>query len=140
MNRNTALTLTGCQRNPEGGETVTELSAEAEYFEQNGALYILYEESTEDGGTIKSRIKLKDNLLEVTRKGVLNTCMIFETGREHMTEYSTPFGNLQMGILTHSVEADRSDNELIIVADYSLTSDGAEISRCKISIKIHSRV
>ena len=140
MNRNVVLTLTGCQRDPEGGETVTKLSAAAEYFERNGALYILYEESTEDGDTVKSRIKLKDLLLEVTRKGAMNACMIFEIGREHTTEYATPFGSLQMGILTHSVETDQSDNELTIVADYSLTTGGVEISRCKISIKIHSRI
>ena len=140
MDRNVALTLTGCQRDPDGGETVTELSAAAEYFERNGAIYILYEERTEDGGTAKSRIKLKDNLLKVTRKGSVNTCMLFEAGREHMTEYSTPFGNLQMGIFTHSVESDHSDNELTIVADYSLTADGAEISRCKLSIKIQGKI
>ena len=140
MGRNVALTLTGCQRDPEGYETVTKLSAAAECFERNGALYILYEESMEDGGTVKSRIRLKDLLLEVTRKGAINTCMIFETGKEHMTEYATPFGNLQMGIRTHSIKLDQSDRELIIAADYSLTTGGIEISRCNISIKIHNRV
>ena len=140
MERNVALTLIGRQRDPESGETVTKLSAAAECFERNGALYIFYEESTKDGGTIKNRIKLKDLLLEVTRKGAMNNCMIFETGREHMTEYTTPFGCLQMGILTHSIETDRSDNELTIEANYSLTTGGAEISRCVISINIHNRV
>ena len=140
MDRNVVLTLTGCQRDPEGGETVTKLSAAGEYFERNGAIYILYGENAEDGGTIKSRIKLKDLLLEVTKKGAMNTCMIFETGKEHMLEYATPFGSLQMGILTHSVEVEQSDNELTIEADYSLTTGGAEISRCKISIKIYDRV
>ena len=140
MDRNVALTLTGCQRDPEGCETVTRLSAAAECFERNGALYILYEESTEDGGKVKSRIKLKDLLLEVTRKGDINTCMILETGREHPMEYATPFGNLLIGIRTHSIETDQSDHELTITADYSLTTGGAEISRCNISIKIHDRV
>lgn len=140
MDRNVVLTLTGCQRDLEGGETVTELSAVAECFERNGSLYILYEESTEDGGMVKTRIKLKDSILEVARKGAMNTCMIFEAGREHMTEYTTPLGILQMGILTHSVETNQSDNRLAIEADYSLTNGGAEISRCNISIKIHNRV
>lgn len=140
MDRNVVLTLIGCQRGPEGGETVTKLSAAAECFEKNGALYILYEESAEDGSVVKTRIKLKGHILEVTRKGTMNTCMIFENGKEHMTEYTTPFGILQMGILTHSVETNRSDNELAIEADYSLTTGGAEISRCVISIKIHNQV
>ena len=140
MDRNIALTLIGCQRDPEGGETVTKLSAAAECFEKNGALYILYEESTEDSAVVKTRIKLKDHILEVTRKGAVNTCMIFENGKEHMAEYTTPLGILQMSILTHSVKTDRSDNEMAIVADYSLTTGEAEISRCIITIKIHNRV
>lgn len=140
MDRNVVLTLIGCQRDPEGGENVTKLSAAAECFEKNGALYILYEESTEDGGVVKTRIKLKDCILEVTRKGTVNTCMIFENGKEHMMEYTTPLGILQMGVLAHSVETDRSDNEMAIEADYSLISGGTVISRCNISIKIHNRV
>ena len=140
MDRNVQLTLTGIQQDPEGGETVTELSTEAEYFEQNSAVYILYEEHTEDGGLIKSRIKLKNLLLEVARKGAMNTYMAFEAGREHMTEYTTPSGTIHMGILTHSVTAEPSKDELTITADYSLTASGEEISRCKISIKIHDRI
>lgn len=140
MDRNVVLTLTGGQRGPEGGETATKLSSAAEYFERNDTLYILYEESTEDSGKIKSRIKLKDHILEVTRQGAINTCMTFETGKEHMTEYATPFGSLQMGVFTHSVETNQLDHEMTIEADYSLTSGGDEISRCKISIKIHNRV
>ena len=140
MNRNVQLTLTGSQQDPEGGETVTELSAEAEYFEQNGAVYILYEEHTEDGGVIKSRIKLKDLLLEVTRRGSVNTYMVFEAGKEHMTEYATPSGTLHMGVFTHSVVTEPSEKGLNITADYSLTACGEEISRCKISIKIHDKI
>lgn len=140
MDRNVVLTLTGRQRDPEDDTTVIKFSSAAEYFEQNDALYILYEENTEDGGKIKSRIKLKGLLLEVTRKGAVNTCMTFEAGKEHMTEYTSPFGSLQIGVFTHSVVTDQSDKDLTIEADYSLTAGGEEISRCIISIKIHSRV
>lgn len=140
MNRNVQLTLTGRQQDPEGGESVTELSAEAECFERNGALYIFYEEHTEDGGTVKSRIKLKGLLLEVARRGDVNTCMVFEAGREHMTEYATPSGTLHIGVLTHSVVTEPSKDELTVTADYSLTACGEEISRCRISIKIQDKL
>lgn len=140
MDRNVQLTLTGRQRDAEGGETVTELSTEAEYFEQNNAVYILYEEHTEDGGVTQSRIKLKDLLLVVTRRGAVNTCMVFEAGKEHMTEYATESGTLHMGVFTHSVVTEPSNKGLNITADYSLTTCGEEILRCKISIKIHDKI
>ena len=140
MDRNVRLALTMCQQDPEDGETVTELSAEAQYFKRDDAHYILYEETAEDGASVKVRIKLKGLLLEVTRRGAIHSHMIFETGREHTMEYTTPFGILMMGVLTHSVKAYLSDNELTIAADYSLTASEAKISQCKITIKIQNRV
>lgn len=140
MDKNVWLTLTGRQRNPEDGESVTELTADALYYERDGGLYILYEETAEDGSKTKNRIKLKDLLLEVTKKGAVDACMIFETGKEHTIEYATPFGILRMGILTHSVEVDQSDDRLTVAADYTLTGDGREISQCKIFIKIQNKV
>ncbi len=145
MGTTVILTLTGHQRDSEGEETITRTSAAAEYYEKNGALYLLYDENPESGeitakiqqdnGTasgsirggnaaakirkgsesmaemqpgsntvIHTRIKYRDHLLEVTRHGAVNTRMVFECGREHMTDYATPFGCLRLGILTHSLE------------------------------------
>lgn len=56
------------------------------------------------GTVVHNRIKYKDNLLEVTRNGAINTRMVFESGKEHMTDYATPYGCLKLGILTHSLE------------------------------------
>lgn len=58
-----------------------------------------------NGAVVHNRIKYKDNLLEVTRNGAINTRMVFESGKEHMTDYATPYGCLRLGILTHSIEA-----------------------------------
>lgn len=138
MDRQVQLFLTGRQRDPEGHETVTELSAEAECFERNGSLFILYQEKAEDGTLTKNMIKRKDHILELTKKGSVNTCMTFEPGREHMTDYATPFGLLRLGILTDSVESRTEENSMEITADYTLTESGRMISQCNVSIKIHN--
>lgn len=139
MDRQVQLILTGRQRDPEGSETVTELSAEAECYERNGSLYILYRERAEDGSLTKNMIKQKGHILELTKKGSVNTCMTFEPGREHMTDYATPFGLLRLGILTDSVESRMEGNNMEITADYTLTESGRMISKCNISIKIQSK-
>lgn len=138
MDRQVQLFLTGRQRDPEGNETVTELSAEAECFERNGSLYILYQERAEDGVLTKNMIKWKGGVLELTKKGSVNTCMTFEPGHEHMTNYATPLGILRFGILTDSVESRMEGNSMKITADYTLTESGRMISQCNISIKIHN--
>lgn len=130
------LTLTGRQWDEEKNETVTEQSESGTLYERNGSLYILYDERTEEGGTVRNTIKLKGTLLELTKKGAVNTCMIFEPGREHMTDYATPFGSLRLGVLTDSVEMRESEDQMEITASYMLTESGRVISHCKISIKI----
>ena len=137
MERQVQLILTGRQLDPEGNETVTELSAEAECFERNGSLYILYQERAEDGALTKNMIKRKGHILELTKKGSVNACMTFEPGREHVTDYATPFGLLHLGILTDSVESRMDGDGMEITADYTLTENGRMISKCNISIKIH---
>lgn len=138
MEKQVLLTLTGCQRGQTGDETVTELSTEAECHERNGSLYILYEEKAEDGSLTKNIIKHKPRLLELTKKGTVNTYMVFEPGREHMTDYSTPFGLLRLGVLTKSVEARREGDYMEITADYTLTEHKKVISECKIFIRIQN--
>lgn len=136
MDKQVMLTLTGRQWDEEKNETVTEQSASGTLYERNGSLYILYDEKTEEGGTVKNSIKLKGALLELTKKGAVNTCMIFEPGREYMTDYATPFGSLRLGILTDSVEMRESGDQMEISASYMLTESGRVISHCIISIKI----
>lgn len=138
MDRQVLLTLTGRQRDPSGSETVTELSTEAECYERNGSLYILYEERAEDGSLTKNVIKHKNQLLELTKKGAVSACMVFEPGREHMTDYATPFGLLRLGILTDSVTMQCLEDQIEISAAYVLTEYGEVISHCKIIINIHN--
>ena len=137
MERKIFLTLIGLQRDEAGQETTTAFSAEAEYFEQNGSQYILYQETGENGSdNVKNIIKLKGHLLEVTKKGSVTSRMVFEEGAEHATNYVTPFGQLQLNIFTHSVSSFFSEDMAEITADYTLIGDQSPILRCNISIKM----
>lgn len=138
MDKQVLLTLTGRQRDPSGGETVTELSADAECYERNGSLYILYEERAEDGSLTKNVIKHKGNLLELTRKGTVSTCMVFEPGKEHMADYSTPFGLLRLGIFTDSVTKQCLEDHTEITAVYTLKEHAQVISHCNLFINIQN--
>lgn len=140
MDNQVQLTLIGRQRDTSGYETVTELSANAEFYERNGSLYIFYEEKSEDGSLTKNVIKHKNNLLELTKKGAINTCMVFEPGREYITDYLTPFGLLRLGILTDSVKLQRQRDHLEITAEYALTEQERVISYSNIFIKIQNLV
>ena len=140
MKKKVRLTLTGRQRDEAGQENITELSADAEYYERNGSRYILYEENGTDTGCIQSVIKLKNGLLELTRKGSVNTRMVFEEGREHVTDYITPLGTLQLGIATFLIYSKQSEGCLEIHTQYDLTDRGHILFHCNIFIKIQDLV
>ena len=135
------LSLTGIQRDEAGGENITGTCAEAEYYERNGSVYLLYEEMLQESGTaVKNTLKLKDSVLELTRRGAVNTHMIFEAGREHPSDYATPYGRLQIGVRTYSLEVSSLQGLMVIRAAYSLTADGHPFSECTLEITLERRI
>lgn len=135
MKKNIRLTLTGCQQDESGEELVTETHVPAQAYEKNGTLYLFYEESSEDTRSVtRNRIKLKGNLLELTKQGEINTRMVFEPGCEYLTDYATPFGSLKILISTRALDIRTERNSLQIRIDYLLSSQGTLVSRCRLTL------
>ncbi len=131
------LILTGRQTDEFGAESVTETKAEAEYYEKNGTLYIFYDETPEGTkAVVKNTIKFKNNVLEMTKKGIWNTRMVFDCSGDFQADYQTPFGNLQMDIHTTQVNCVFVDDLPRITAKYTLSAEGHIISYSTVTIKI----
>ncbi len=132
------LTLTGRQRTEEGEETLTEITTESECYTRAGSLYLLYQEPLDQNGSAaKCCIKLKDSVLEITKNGAVRTRMVFQEGKEYLTDYVTPYGRLKMGIRTKKMELMREDERLDIRIEYSLTAQGEPFSHCIMEIMAH---
>lgn len=135
MNKKIQLTLTGRQRDMSGEETVTETVVPAEYFQKGNSHYILYEENMEGTSAVtKNTVKLKGSVLELTRRGVVNTRMILEPGRIHRMDYATLYGDLQFNIDTSSLETHFGENLLEIRTEYTLSAADAPVSHCVITM------
>lgn len=135
MGKKVQLSLINRQTVRGGEATVTRQSAEAEAFEKNGSLYLLYEDPPgEEGAAARNRIRLKGSVLELTKRGGVSTRMVFEPGMEYLTDYATPYGCLKMGILTHALEAVLEESQIHIELRYSLVSDGVPLSDCAMTI------
>ena len=133
------LSLIGTQRDEAGEETVTQTSANAEYYEKNGHLYLLYEETQEElGAIVKNILKLNNSVLELTRRGSLGTHMIFEAGREHPADYATPYGRLKLEVRTHTLEVFFQQELPQIKVNYSQMSQGLPLSDCTLVITVES--
>lgn len=137
---NVQLILTGRQRDETGEESIAEVCSEAAYYEKKSGFYVLYEEIPEGSGTpVKSRIKFKNSVLELTKRGDICTHMVFEAGTEWRTDYATPYGRLQMEIFTSLVDVSFQDNEISIRVEYALSCGGRPISDCVLTVFIKRR-
>ena len=115
MAQKAMLTLIGRQRDQAGEESVTESRAKADYYEKDGASYILYEEMPDDSAdVVKTVIKYRANLLEMTKRGLVRSRMIFQAGQTHRTsppgQRNLPVGTVRQrsGWSTRSPPADSS--------------------------------
>lgn len=131
------ITLTGIQQDETGDRDINSSNAPAEYYEKNGTHYIFFQETdSESGASVKSTIKYKNQVLELTKKGNVTTRMVFQVGQEFITDYHTPMGCLQIGILTHSVDCYFKKGLPQLKATYTLTNQGEPISENTILIKL----
>ena len=139
MTKDVLITVKGVQQGEAGEMSSSETVVQGEYYFRSGSHYIFYEETAEDSGEkIKSSLKLKENTLELTRKGAVDSRMIFETGKRHAAEYATPFGILQMETDTSRILLSEEEKGLRIKAEYDLWANGVPLSKCKLTINIKS--
>ena len=137
MTKDVLIAIKGMQF--EGAEDPEEIEViqRGQYFEKNGSHYLMYEEPVE-GSTeiIKNRIKFKENEVQVAKKGAVNTTLTFTQNEKNMTNYSTPFGNLVVGIDTQKIALQLEENKMDICVDYALDINYEFLADCKISIAV----
>ena len=134
------------QRNPDSDHIykhhrhVYVLSSVVSCLKKNGKHYILYDEVQEGfDGVTKSVIKVNDDFLDVTKKGVTNVHMMFEKNKKNMSYYNTPFGNLLVGINATDVKVNETEDNIDIKVDYKLEVNYEHLAECSISMNIMSK-
>lgn len=140
MTNEVELTISGLQWGEDMEQDNIETVVPAQYFKKNDSHYVLYEEEMEGfSQTSKNRIKIKGNLLELTRQGLLHTHMIFEENKTHMTDYVTPYGNFVLGIHTDSIQMRETAESIEVTVEYKIEIGEEPISTNKIHIMICER-
>ena len=138
MNREVELVLSGLH-DTEGAsdKDAVKTAQTAQYFKRNDSHYLLYEEDMEGfDGVCKSRIKFRDNLLELTRQGAVEMHMIFEENKRHVP-YNTPYGQLMLGIETRRVQVEEQEDQICVTVEYILDQEGEPFSES--CLKLHIR-
>ena len=140
MNREVQLTISGLQWDEDLDQDNIETVVPAEYFKRNDSHYLLYEEAMEGfTQTSKNRIKFKGKFMELIKQGLVNTHMVFEENKTHMTDYVTPYGNFLMGINTEKIVVEEKEDSIRVIVEYKIEIGDEPISTNKIEIVICER-
>ena len=137
MTKEVELMIKGVQKYADHVDDDLQTCAKGEYYYRNGSHYVLYEEHNEGfTETTKSMLKLKDGCLEMTRKGLVNTSMVFEQGKETASTYKTPFGEMLLGIRTKKLNVTTAEDKIQIKVAYSLEAEGRHMAECEIEVVV----
>lgn len=139
MTKDVLIAIAGLQTGQEGDGALEMVSA-GSYAFQNGKHFIRYEEVQEIEGRepipVKCMIKFTKDCVEVVKKGPTAVQMIFECGKTHMTYYTTPYGNLLLGITTKNIVLKETEDSMRVQLCYGLDMNYQFVADCKLDIKI----
>ena len=140
MTKDVLVKISGLQFAEDQDNGPVEIITTGNYYKKNGKHYILYDEVQEGfDGVTKSVIKVNDDFLDVTKKGVTNVHMMFEKNKKNMSYYNTPFGNLLVGINATDVKVNETADNIDIKVDYKLEVNYEHLAECSISMNIMSK-
>lgn len=135
MTKDVLIAIRGMQFEGAQDPEAIEVIQRGQYFQRNGAHYLVYEEPVEGtNDVILNRIKFRADEVQVTKKGAVNTMLSFKQNEKNMTNYATPYGNLIMGINTHQIDLKMNESKLEIHVDYALDVNYEFLADCKIAI------
>ena len=126
-------------RQNEGSEPV-EVITPGDYYKKNNKHYIIYDEVMEGfEGTTKNIIKLQEDCVDITKKGITNVHMVFEKNKKNVTCYETPFGSLMLGINAKDIKITEEENDISVDVRYALELNYEHLADCTIKMEIQSK-
>lgn len=134
---NVTISLTSIQwQDDEMNET--ELLTKA-HFSKSGDNYVISYEDTEATGFEGSVTTITVNgskSASIIREGTANTILSLEIGRKHYCQYDTPYGAMQIGVYTHSIENSINKNGRLYLK-YTLDINSSFLSDNEIIMTIN---
>lgn len=96
------ITVTGTQKDGNGEESRVRLITEGRFYNRNGVKYIVYKESENSGlEGVTTMLKIDKEQVVLVRTGNIGHKQEFLLGERSYSRYRTPYGTMQMGIMTN---------------------------------------
>lgn len=105
MEQRVIISIQGRQSFPQSEPEVMELVTQGILEDKGEAgLFLSYQESEVTGleGTLTT-IQVEPQRVTLLRVGTVNSQMVFEEGKHHLSVYDTPYGALEIGLRTRKI-------------------------------------
>ena len=102
----------------------------------NGCEICYTEQAEKEQEQVTSTVRIYANRLEIMRSGAYGSDMIFEENVIHHTDYTTPYGAMDMVIRTCGLVILQQESGIRVNAEYVLELNGQEISQAIISMEV----
>ena len=137
MEKEVLITINGTHTDSDNITDTVSLEVEGQYFVRGEFTYIIYEERVEGSDEIiKSMIKLHDDCVVVTKRGAVDSSMVYKLGEDTFNHYATPFGVLKMDIHTDEIMIIESGDRIDITIEYYMATKGRRITTCSMEIVV----
>ena len=123
------------------GEDAVELVTEGRFYKKGDSFYLIYDESEFSGmeGCTTS-LKVTGDKIRMKRYGdnlMADMAIEFEKGKRFNGFYETPFGTIEMEVLTNEINNSiEEEGKGMLDIDYFISLKGLAESRSKLSIEI----
>ena len=120
MTKDVLLSIKGLQIGENEQNDTIEVGSPGRLLFSEWQAFFMYEEVMEgQKESTRNMIKVRDNYMELTKKGAVNVHMIFEKIK-NITYYNTPYGSLLVGIDAHRVDVQEKEEEITVEVEYAL--------------------
>ena len=141
MTKDVLVSVRGIQiAKQEGSSEPFEVITAGDYYKKNDKHYVIYDEIVEGyDGTTKNIIKLQEDCVDITKRGLMNVHMVFEKNKKNVTCYQTPFGSMILGINAKDIRIVEEEHDISVAVDYDLELNYEHLADCKIKMAIQSK-
>lgn len=136
MHDNVIISIKGKQVN-ENGPDEMELVTEGRMICNDKGVLVSYQETELTGlqGTT-TMLRINGPVVTLLREGTVNSQMVFEEGRRHLSMYETPYGSMSVGINTRRVTNTIGESGGDLEIDYAIEIDNLMVGRNFFSMNV----
>ena len=88
---------------------------------------------------VKNTIKVGEDVIDVIKHGLSSVHMVFEKDKKRIASYTTPMGEMMVGLSTKDIQVEEEEDALKVQVSYSLDINYDHISDCSIVLDVCSR-